>query len=273
MPDSLDHISENETRQAGQYEIQTLQRALDVLDCFLTEDRASYQFAELERRSGLPKSTLFRILANLVGAEYLQRHRETESYSLGRKLLNFGASASHLTELRWDSVPVVDELAQRCGETAYVGVLDRGDVVTVYVKDGTYTVRMHSWVGKRREAHCSAMGKALLAHKPPEFVRSYGELYEMKAYTKNTVTSIEQLERDLEQVRETGLAVDNEEVELGLRCIAAPIFGRTGQVVAAVCISGPTSRISSERVDDLGLQVSRAAERVSRSLGYEGQNR
>lgn len=251
------------------YEIRSLRRGLEVLNVFLMSDRKSYTLGDLEQKTGLPKATLFRIVNTLVAAGYLAPVAG-DAYSLGNILSELSQSmSSDLLEVRWTSIPAVDELVNETGETSYVGVLDRGEVVTVHVREGRHTLQMYSWVGRRRPAHCSALGKAILAFRSQEFIRFYLDHYELTPQTPNTITDPFAFMTHLTEIRQRGWALDNQEAELELMCVAAPIFNRFGEVCAAVSVSGPVQRLQASGViDEVVNHVRKAAARISRMLGF-----
>ena len=219
-----------------------LLHGLAVLDMF-TQDRPVVGIGEVARQLGVHRSTASRLASTLATAGYLEPAGEQGRYRLTAKLAVLGAVAVAGDEVRNAALPPLRELVSRLGETGHLGVLDGTEAVTVAVVDGWQTVRMHSWVGKRSPAHCSSLGKALLAGlSPAELAARYPDP-ELPASTPNTITGRDELEKCLADVRDSGYAEDREELEPHLCCVAAPVFARDGTVTASVSLSGPASRM------------------------------
>lgn len=244
-----------------------LLHGLAVLDMF-TRDRPVIGIAEVSRQLGVHRSTASRLAATLATAGYLEPAGEQGRYRLAAKLSLLGEIAAAGNELREAALPPLRDLVSRLGETGHLGVLDGTEAVTVAVVDGWQTVRMHSWVGKRSPAHCSSMGKALLAGlRPDEVIARYPDPL-LPARTPRTITSRDGLIRCLAEARDRGYAVDHEELEPHLCCVAAPVYGRDGTVVASVSVSGPASRLLDDAtVKALATEVRATARQVSTRLG------
>ena len=161
--------------------------------------------------------------------------------------------------------PYIEELVEKCDETVDLGVYDKNEVVFVDKKESTRSVRMVSSIGKRLPLHCTGTGKALLAFLPEseiDKVISRG----LARYTDNTITTPEDLRRELAKIRTDGYAVDRQEFEMGVKCVGAPVLDPDGRAVAAISIAGPAARITDERIPSLAEMVKAAADRISRDL-------
>jgi DNA-binding IclR family transcriptional regulator len=158
-------------------------------------------------------------------------------------------------------------LAASTGETAHLGVLDGAAARTIHVVDGWHTVRMHTWVGRRTPAHCSAMGKAVLATLPDDAVIEALAGQELVAPTDHSVATVDELLSELAIIRERGVAFDLEELELGLWCAAAPISDKHGAAVASVSVSAPKSRWASGDIGLVGEHVIWAATQITSAIG------
>jgi len=244
----------------------SLLHGLAILDMF-ERDHPVVSLAEIARKLGVHRSSASRLAATLAAAGYLESTGEQGRYRLAGKVSALGELATAGTELRRAALPCLRELVGRLGETGHLAVLEGTEAVTIEVVDGWHSVRMHSWVGKRSPAHCSSMGKALLAGLPPgEFAALYpGPRLEVR--TPATIGRRRDLERCLAQIRALGHAEDREELEAGLCCVAAPVFGRSGDVVASISVSGPDSRISEATIPAIATEVRRAAWQTSLRLG------
>jgi DNA-binding IclR family transcriptional regulator len=230
-------------------------------------DRPVVTAAEIARHLRIHKSTASRIAANLVLSGYLVPGPNGSGFRLSGKLSRLAAIAASATDLTAVSRERVQALVDDVGETCHVGVLEGHEAVTVVLVDGSYSVRLHSWVGKRSEAHTTAMGKALLAGLSDQIIDMMYPNEALAQHTEHTVTSVAGLKHQLAMVRKHGFALDDEELELGLRCVAAPITDHNQTVVAALTIAGATSRLTMSKIDSYVAKVKSAAEDISAELG------
>lgn len=244
----------------------SLLHGLAILDMFERE-RPVVSLAEIAEKLGVHRSSASRLAATLAAAGYLQSAGEKGKYRLAGKLAALGALATDDTELRQAALPCLRELVKRCGETGHLAILDGAEAVTVEVVDGWHTVRMHSWVGKRSPAHCSSMGKSLLAGVTGDDLAVIYPEPRLEERTPASITDRADLERELAEIRVRGYAEDQEELEAGLCCVAAPVFCRTGDVVASISVSGPVSRINETTLPELARDVRQAAWDISQRLG------
>ena len=247
------------------YLLASLHRGLEVLDCFAAQD--AWTLSDLAAHLGQNKATVFRVLHTLEQFGYLAKDPATGRYALGLRLHALGAAAVRHEQLRWQALPPLQDLAESTGETVHVGILHEGVVVTVQIVEGTHAVRMHSSVGKRSPAHASALGKVLMAYLPDAEVDAVVAAHGLRRFTARTITTPGALREALHRVRLDGYAQDEEEIEAGLRCLAAPISDRSGRPMAAVAISAPATRMDADRIAALIPRVKAAAARISRMLG------
>lgn len=247
--------------------IQSLQRAFAILETVAGRG-TGITMAEISREVGLHPSTAFHLLRTIVALGYLRQDETTRQYRLGSKV--FQLAASVLTELQLAEIgePILTEMANRTGETSHLAVFDRGEVVVVARAEGTSPLRLAERVGYPRPAHCTAIGKVLLAHQREADLRAFFASARLEPRTANTITSADRLEEELAKVRQQGHAVDDEEFAQGLRCLAAPVRSFTGQVVAAIGLSGPVWRVGPDRMALLLEVVTGAARRLSAELGH-----
>jgi IclR family transcriptional regulator, KDG regulon repressor len=232
-----------------------------------SEDEYEMGISELATRLGLAKSTVHRLATTLVEYDILEQNRETGRYRLGLALFELGALVRRKMDVASQSSQQMHSLVEMTGETVQLGVLDHQSVLYLRIFESRQAVRMASSVGSRVPAHCTGVGKVLLAHQPREVVRQIID-HGLKRYTANTITSPEALLEELASVRAKGYAIDDEEIEVGLRCIAAPIRDHTGQVTAAISVAAPVQRMSKKNVQATVPTVVAAAEAISRRLGY-----
>jgi DNA-binding IclR family transcriptional regulator len=240
-------------------------RGLAVLDMF-SREVSVVGIADIARTLGVHKSSASRVASTLAAAGYLRATGVQGHYRLGPRLISLGALADSGSGLEDLVMPHLRALSEATGETGHLAVLDGSQAVTIGVADGWHTVRMHSWVGKSSPAYLSSMGKALLAGRSEAVVRG---LYPgpLEPATNRSITSVDRLLDAIESIRARGYATDDEELEIGLRCVAAPIFDRDGLVVGALSVSGPSQRFSDAAIRPLADFVRWAAAQASQALG------
>jgi DNA-binding IclR family transcriptional regulator len=258
------------TSQSSQrdYSIRVLQRGMKVLDVLL-EARAPLSLEQICAHTGLPKSTAFRIIINLLQGQYLV---ETENgYWLGLKMLRFGALVEEKLDLVQQARPFLLQLRDQVNETIHLAVLD-GDLRVVYLEklSTQHAVGlMVSRIGITAPMHCTALGKTMAAFRPEEEICDWIQTHGLKPATDATITDKDAFLQELREIRSRGYAVDNGGFEVGVRCVAAPIQDRTGTVIAAVSISGPESRMPNPLIgSSMAMQVVETASHISQALGY-----
>lgn len=229
-----------------------LGRAVLLLDAFTAEDH-DLSLAALVRRTGLPKSTVHRMAAELVGLRLLER--TSEGYRLGGRLFELGMRASVERGLMEVAIPYMEDLYERTHETVHLGVREGAEVVYVAKIGGHRQAAAPSRIGGRMPLYCTAIGKALLAFAPADLA---GELIagRLERRTPRTIVTPGVLQRQLGTVRERGLAYEHEESTVGISCVAAPVLDSAEQVIAAISVTGPVTRF---RPDSAAAAVKAAA--------------
>lgn len=246
--------------------LQTIQKVAHVLDLFsLTQPE--WTVGDVARVLALPKSSTSELLSSMAGQGLLQR-AGTGRYRLGWRFLELGQTLMQTTEFHAEARPVMRELVAHWGETSHLAILDAGQVVYVEKLQGPYALPIAvSGVGVRLPAYCSGVGKVLLAHHPWEEVARLTEQQGMQAFTAQTLATPQALAIALEQVRQSGVAYDVEEIVPGLCCVAAPIYDIDGKVIAGLSLSLPARDFYQYR-ERYTADVREAAQRVSINLGY-----
>jgi IclR family transcriptional regulator, KDG regulon repressor len=251
--------------------IQTIERMDAILEAVGRSPQGA-SIKDLSAALGLPKGTVHRILSSLSYFGYVRQHPETKNYGLGLKLMELGSRLGSQLDLRRVAAPFIRTLVDKTGEAAHLVVLDGGDVVyidKIEARENSAGLVMASRVGSRNPAHCCAVGKVLLAGLPEGDLDALLGAMELARRTANTITDPVLLKEHLRTVREQGYAVDDEENERGIRCLAAPIFDGKGRAVAAVSISGPSFRVTKKVVlESVRKEVTKAAAEISRQLGF-----
>jgi IclR family transcriptional regulator, acetate operon repressor len=218
--------------------VQSIARTFDLLE-LMADFGGIVGVSQLAARSGLPLPTIHRLIRTLVDLGYV-RQQPSREYALGPRLVRLGEGASRLLG-DW-ATPHLQALVDALGESANLAMLDDDQVVYTAQAQGSHSMRMFTEVGRRAWVHCTAVGKAMLADLPAERVRDMVRRSGMPAQTPRTITSMRALSHELARIREQGFAIDDEEQELGVRCIAVVLPGSPSR--AAVSISGPSPRMS-----------------------------
>jgi DNA-binding IclR family transcriptional regulator len=247
--------------------VPAVQRAFDVLELFLAERELSAP--EITAKLGLPRTTVHELVGTLVERYYLApAGPDSNRFRLGVRAFQLGSAYAERLDLAREGQLVAEEIAGRCHETVHLGVLEGSDVFYVAKVDSSHPVRMVSAVGRRLPAHCTAVGKTLLAAMPRE---QLDELYpgtKLTGMTGNSITQRKTLYRELERISEEGVAHEYCESNEAVACVAAPVRDRTGAVVAALSISVPILRWSDEVASELAGLVREGAGTLSERLGH-----
>ncbi|GAA3892891.1 MULTISPECIES: DNA-binding transcriptional regulator KdgR [Gibbsiella] len=231
-------------------------------------DARELGITELAQRVMMSKSTVYRFLQTMKGLGYVAQEEDTEKYSLTLKLFELGAlSLQNVDLIRIADVQMRD-LSKHTRETIHVGALDDDSIVYIHKIDALYNLQMYSRIGRRNPLYSTAIGKVLLAWRSREEASAILADVVFTRSTPNTLGSVAELLPALEQVRQQGFAEDNEEQEIGLRCIAVPIFDRFGVVIAGLSISFPTIRFSEQVKADYIARLQAAGRKISEQMGY-----
>jgi DNA-binding IclR family transcriptional regulator len=245
----------------------SVRRALGLL-LFVGEhdDPRGVSLKDIAEGLELNKSTALRLFEPLIDFGLVAQDDETGRFRLGARVVSLGQSFLSRVDVRALAHPALRALMTDTGETVHLTIYDHPDVVYVDKVESPNVVHMRSEIGKRMPAYSTATGKAFLAHLPADQV---GDAIArgLPRRTAKTITTAEELHAELGKIREQGWAVDNVENEDGVRCVGAPILDHLGAVVAALSVSGPTMRVTEDRVPELGAQVKTVAEEISRRIG------
>lgn len=246
-------------------------RAFDILELFLDGD-GPLSAPDIVRRLELPRTTVHELVNTLVARAYLVPVPERSgSYRLGVRAYQLGSRYAEQLDLAAEGEQVARAVAETCDETVHVAILEGADVIYIAKVDSTHAVRMVSAAGRRLPAHCTAVGKMLLASLPEdELARRVPDGAVLAAMTPNSRTEPAELRAALAGIRERGVAVEESESNPDVSCVAAPVRDRTARVVAALSVAVPMIRWSEERRAGLEPLVVRGAARLSERLGYRG---
>lgn len=255
------------TAESSHYSSRVLERAVTLLGCFGI-DAAELGLTELSSRTGLHKSTAYRILEVLRVNRFVEFNTETRQYHLGLRLFELGALAVSRLNLTTVAYPELERLVEQTGETAHLCVLDDTDVVYLAKVQSARALSMPSSVGRRNPAHCVGVGKAILAFLPRGRLDGFLTAVRYVRVTPRTLTSRGALLENLAATRRRGYAIDEGEFHDELWCVGAPVFDHSGDVVAGISVAGPWFRMSPALLPKLAEHVMAAARRISRQLGH-----
>jgi len=252
-----------------QYAINALDAALDVIEGLLAAGDRPLRASDLARRLDLNRSRAFRILKTLERRGYVESDPETQGYRLGLKFLEIGARVRERINLRRVAEPVLMELARDTGDVAHLLVLHGRSAVCIDRYQGDHMLQVAAPIGRPLPLHVGASPKILLAYLPEPVRERLIREIELTPFTPNTITDRDELRRCLEQIRAQGYAVDEEDFEIGVYAVGAPVRDHTGRVVAGVTVTTPASRYSPQRRQELIAMVVEAAGKISARLGWK----
>lgn len=248
------------------YTVPSLDRAIRVLE-LLSHERDGLSLAELTRRTDIPKSTLFRILTTLQNRGCLTIDEENKRYQLGLKLWELGSAYIEQSDIDSAAISYMKDLAQTCGESVFLGMLDEGEVVYVRRIESPRSVTVVRKLGHRAPAYCTATGEAMLAYMPEQKVKSILDALKLKAYNPKTNTDQDELWRRLKQVRSEGVAVVDGEYNAKLLCVSAPVLDESS-VRAAITVAMLSAEAEAKEIEAIKQSVRKAARELSKELGY-----
>jgi len=252
-------------------QIQSVARALAILNA-LAEERGELALHEIAERLGLPKSTVHGLISTLKNFGYIEQSPFTAKYKLGLRLFEVGSVVALGWDVRTVAAPYIQKLLDEMRETVHLVILDKCEVLYIDKRETSESLRIASQVGMRLPAHCTGVGKVLLAYLTPEERREIIAAKGLPRYTRNTLTDVASLEAELSRVRDQGYSIDNQEIMDSLKCVAAPIRDQSGNVISAISLSGPISRMQGQRFQTAVKLVTKTADEISASLGYRAEN-
>jgi DNA-binding IclR family transcriptional regulator len=249
--------------------LKSFAKAVRVLECFSTRDR-SLTLGEISRRAGFPKATTHRLVAALREMGMLEQARERDEYRLGLKLFELGNIALANLDLHREARPFVEQLTRVSGHSVHLAVFDGRQAVVIHRADPHPEGSPAAFI-ESSPAHCTSVGKAILAFQPDEVLARLAALGTLMRYTDATVTDPAALAVHLAETRARGWSLDEGEHQPGLRCVGAPIRDATGRVFAAISVSAPMRELPPSRVPGAVRMVRHAAAGISAALGWRDQ--
>ena len=253
--------------QLRTHSVPALERGLAVLEP-VARSNGGLTLRELSQTLQLPRSSTHCLLVTLQRYGYLTRNGRTGRYMFALKLFDLANATLNVTELRDRALPLLRNLMEKTHLTVHMATLEQYEAVIIAKVEPPGLLRLASWIGKRMDVHCTDVGKALIAFLPEEefnyLIREHG----LPRHNEKTITSSTRLKEELAKVRRMGYAFDDEEDEIGLRCIGAPVFEQAGDVVASVSVAGNVRQIHPQNRRSIAAQVLQTASAISRELGF-----
>lgn len=264
QPPQRDIDDDAEDRQrAG---VQSLGRAFAILE-EVARHREGIGLAELSKLVGLHNSTTFHLAKTMVSLGYLRQEKDSKRYRVGRPLFALAASALDEIEMVNLATPILEDLSRETGESAHFAVRMGDAVVVIARTSGPGAFQLTDRVGVVRPAHCTALGKIILASLRPDQLKRFLERVDLKPATEKSITDVPVLLREIADIRRTGVAFDDGEFNPEVRCVAVPVMDFTGQVIGALGISGPIWRMSNQAIQSHVKVVRASANRLSAEFG------
>lgn len=246
--------------------VQSLGRAFAILE-EVARHREGIGLADLSKLVGLHNSTTFHLAKTMVSLGYIRQEKDTKKYRVGRPLFALAASALDEIEMVNVATPVLEDLSRETGESSHFAVRMGDAVVVIARTSGPGAFQLTDRVGVVRPAHCTALGKVILASLRPDQLERFLDRVDMKPSTEKSITDVSRLMREIAEVRKTGVAYDDGEFNLEVRCAAVPVKDFTGQVVGALGISGPIWRMSNQALKERAKVLQVAAGRLASGFG------
>ncbi len=255
---------------SDKFYIQSISRALSLVELIGKYGDEGISLTLLSKASGLPVSTVYRILYNLISWQYVQEDGNGR-FRLGLELIALGNTASSSIELKSIAHPLLVELGNKTSETIYLAILDEDNADVMYIDkiESKGNIKLAAGIGSRNCIHSTANGKALVSGFTDDHIRNLISMSGMPSHTESTITDPEDLIKEINQVRLQGYAIDNIENEPGVRCVAAPVFDSRGRIVGSVSLSGVSTSVTVELVEQkYKAMVIQTAHDISLKMGY-----
>lgn len=247
---------------------QSVEKAMQIIEV-MAAARGSMRLQDIAAETSLPSSTALRMINTLVKCGYAYQDQTTLKYGLTLQFARIGSLVGSQLTLRESAHPVMEELSAKCKESCCLAIEQGSQVVYIDLVEGPDSMlRIMQRIGKRAPMHCTGIGKLLLLNYSQEELEDLIHTVGLKSFTANTITTKEELLKELEQVKAQGWAIDDEECEVGARCIAAGIYDYTGKIIGGISVSGPTTRIDFKKCAFISEAVTQAARKISQLMGY-----
>ncbi|KUK12317.1 MAG: Transcriptional regulator, IclR family [Moorella sp. 60_41] len=246
--------------------IQSVQRALYILERLAVSEHGAGA-SEIARELGVNRSTVFRLMETLMQEGYVRQDPRSKRYYLTMKVFSLGSKLLDQMDIRTSAREVLEDLQKQTGHTVHLGLRDLNEVVYIDKISGTNPIQMYSMIGRRAPLYCTGVGKAILAFLKDAEIQALLKEVRLTRFTPNTITDPVELWEEIKRIRSRGYALDLEEHELGIRCVAAPIFDYTHEVIGSISVAAVAITLGERDIEDYAGLVLRAAHRVSERLG------
>ena len=247
---------------------QSVEKALQIIEV-MAKNKGPMRLSDISTEVGLPSSTIIRFLSSLMSYNYVNQNKETLKYSLSLKFCHIANMVSSQISLRDVTRPFLLELSEKCEESVCLAIVEDLMMMYIDVVDGPDNMlKTMQRIGKRAPLHSTGVGKLILQEFDSTEIDKFIQKRGLPSLTPNTITTKDVLVEELIKIKQQGYALDNEECELGARCIAAPLRDYTGRIIACISISGPISRVTGEKMIEIQETVIEYSNRISQSLGY-----
>ncbi len=244
--------------------VPSVDRALNLLE-LLASAPAGMSLSMISRRLEIPKSSAYYLVTTLAKRNFVRRSAGRHIYQLGMNTMPFAADVCAESDLKKLCSPHIQALSRKLGMVAQVGVRE-GAEVRIIDRAEIPGVRLGSWIGRHLDLHCTAIGKALISYLTDPEVENLIASRGLPRHNQNTLCSVELLRTQFAETRRLGFATDDEEHELGIRCVASPVFNHLGGVVAGICVFAPIGRLSRTEMRNVGAELVKSAQEISRDL-------
>lgn len=247
--------------------VQSVDRTFDILEALKDGEMG---LVDLSKKVSLNKSTVHRLLNTLIYRGYVSQNPDNNRYKLSLKFLEIGSRVLNSLDIVSIAKPHIRKLSEKANEVVHLVSIEKDEIVYIDKIESNNTIRMHSYIGKRIPIYCTAVGKAYMAHlKNDRFLELWDAIKDdLTKLTESTIISKDTMIKEIESIRNNGFAIDNEENEVGVICVAAPIFNHLKSVKYAISISTPKMRMDKNKIQLFGKLVKETATGISKDLGY-----
>jgi len=248
--------------------VQSVDRTLTILEV-LSDYSDGLGITEISERVNLHKSTVYRLLSTLTYKGYVVQDEESSKYKITFKLFELGSKKVDKLDLLKSSKPYTKMLMESVNEVVHLIIREDNEIVYIDKVEANNTISMKSRIGNRAPMYCTATGKAMLAFLPEEEVLKIWKSSKIIRLTENTITDFILYKKELQEIKKIGYAIDDEENEMGVKCVGAPILNIKGDVAGAISVSGPIHRITEDKMDFISKEVIKYANMISEEIGYK----
>lgn len=254
---------------AAELKVQSLDRTFDILE-ILSDEQNGLTLVQISEKLGLPRSTVHRLIGVLLQREFVRKTPDTNKYRLGPGFIGLCSHYLNSLELKTESSPFMVELSENTGNVVFLAIRQGNKMVYIDSKEQINSLRKYAIIGQQKPLYCTSLGKALLIGLTDDEIRSLHEHEQFEKRGPNTHTNIESLLQDIRECRRRGWALDDQEAEPDINCVAAPVLDYRGQVIAAISTSWVIEKHPEMIPEKIAELVKRCAANVSFNMGYTG---